>query len=279
MHKLTAFSYYGGKNSQLSFILPHLPASELYVEPFGGSAAVLLNRQPSPTEVYNDVYLNCVNFFRVLRDYPDELIAKLRLTPNSHYEFSQAVAMNKGLNQIDDMIERARMWFLLPTLGFFGRHENASNWGRSFSSARGMNGQCSKLDSSIERLPEVAQRLRRVVIECSDAMNVIERWDRPETLFYLDPPYVFSSRSSKSAQYSHEMNDREHEQLLSLCRRCVGRVAISGYDSELYANALSDWRCVKAVPKTKPSSCGRNGHGDLATEVLWMNYDEEGHRL
>lgn len=279
MHKLTAFSYFGGKNSQLGFILPNLPASEFYIEPFGGSAAVLLNREPAKNEVYNDLYLNCVNFFRVLRDHPDELITRLKLTPNSKHEYAMAIDMNKGLSQVDDMIERARMWFMLPVLGFYGRHKEASNWGRAYSSANGMNGMCSKWITAVDRLYPVAERLRRVVIECADAREVIERWDRPEALFYLDPPYVLASRSSKTAQYQNEMNDRQHTELLELCQRCKGRVAISGYDSELYTMALSGWRVVKAPPKVKPSSCGRNGTGDTAVEVLWMNYDAEGCRL
>src|SRR4051812_41401957 len=87
---LTAFSYYGGKTPHLQFLLPLLPASAVYCEPYAGGGSVLLNRQPSRKEVYNDLDEDLVNFFEVLRDSPDDLIHKLYLTPYSRREFQRA---------------------------------------------------------------------------------------------------------------------------------------------------------------------------------------------
>jgi DNA adenine methylase len=66
--KRIVFGWYGGKFNHLAWLLPLLPECHHYCEPFAGSAAVLLNRQPSPVETYNDIDGEAVNFFRVLRD-------------------------------------------------------------------------------------------------------------------------------------------------------------------------------------------------------------------
>jgi len=81
--KLIAFGWYGGKYSHLDWLLPLLPACHHYVEPFAGSAAVLLNREPSPVETYNDIDGEVTNFFRVLRDRKEKLVEQIGLTPFS----------------------------------------------------------------------------------------------------------------------------------------------------------------------------------------------------
>src|SRR5438046_8190266 len=82
--KMIAFGYYGGKFSHLDFILPHLPNHYThYCEPFGGSGAILINRDPAVIETYNDLDSEVVNFFRCLRDKHEELIRAISLTPFS----------------------------------------------------------------------------------------------------------------------------------------------------------------------------------------------------
>src|SRR3972149_492337 len=90
-HRLICFGWYGGKYNHLDWLLPLLPEAHHYCEPFGGSAAVLLNRAPSPVETYNDIDGEVVNFFRVLRDKKDDLVEAIGLTPFSREEFYQAV--------------------------------------------------------------------------------------------------------------------------------------------------------------------------------------------
>src|SRR5215211_4704182 len=108
MAKSIAFGWYGGKYSHLDWLLPLLPQSEHYCEPFGGSAAVLINRAPSPVETYNDLDGEVVNFFRVLREQKDELIQAIGLTPFSREELK--IAINSGDNISD--LERARRFFI-----------------------------------------------------------------------------------------------------------------------------------------------------------------------
>ncbi len=92
--KLIAFGWYGGKFSHLNWLLPLLPTCHHYCEPFAGSAAVLLNRDPSPVETYNDIDGEVTNFFRVLRDNKEELVEKIGLTPFSREEFYYSVSKN-----------------------------------------------------------------------------------------------------------------------------------------------------------------------------------------
>src|SRR5487761_2681173 len=81
--KLILFGWYGGKFSHLKWLLPLLPECHHYCEPFAGSAAVLLNRPPSPVETYNDIDGEVANFFRVLRNQKETLIEAIGLTPFS----------------------------------------------------------------------------------------------------------------------------------------------------------------------------------------------------
>ena len=91
MGKLIAFGWYGGKYSHLDWLLPLLPRTAHFCEPFGGSAAVLINRIPSSIETYNDLDGEVVNFFRVLRSQKDALIEAIGLTPFSKEEFDLAI--------------------------------------------------------------------------------------------------------------------------------------------------------------------------------------------
>src|ERR1043165_138398 len=109
MAKSIAFGWYGGKYNHLNWLLPLLPEAEHYCEPFGGSAAVLINRLPSPVETYNDLDGEVVNFFKVLRDQKDELIQAIGLTPFSREEFKKAINNNGG--EVSDF-ERARRFFI-----------------------------------------------------------------------------------------------------------------------------------------------------------------------
>src|ERR1022692_3837165 len=94
VRKRIAFGWYGGKFSHLEWLLPLLPTCHHYCEPFAGSAAVLLNRPPSPVETYNDLDGEVCNFFRVLRDNQRRLVAAIALTPFSRQEFAAACQLD-----------------------------------------------------------------------------------------------------------------------------------------------------------------------------------------
>src|SRR5881397_3826020 len=121
--KLIAFGWYGGKYSHLDWLLPLLPACHHYVEPFAGSAAVLLNREPSPVETYNDIDGEVVNFFRVLREQKEALIEAIGLTPFAREEFE--LAFSQTDQSLSDL-ERARRFFVLARQVRTGLAQRAS---------------------------------------------------------------------------------------------------------------------------------------------------------
>lgn len=266
MAKKIAFGWYGGKYSHLDWLLPLLPKTTHYCEPFGGSAAVLLNRTPSPVETYNDLDGQVVNFFRVLRDQKDQLIESIGLTPFSREEFRLAIA--KEEDNLPDL-ERARRFFIRARQVRTGLAQTASigRWAHcKLTSRAAMAGAVSRWLGSVEDLPEIVQRLLRVQIENDRAIDVIRRYDSPETLFYCDPPYPHDSRGDSKA-YAYEMTDDEHRQLASLLHSVDGKVALSGYDCSLMQELYADWNCIKAPLKQCHSI------KELRQEVLWLNYE------
>lgn len=273
MSKFIAFGWYGGKYSHLDWLLPLLPKATHYCEPFGGSAAVLLNRMPSPVETYNDIDGEVVNFFRVLRDQQEDLIKAVGLTPFSKEEFR--IAAEESLEGINDL-ERARRFFVRARQVRTGLAQTASagRWAHcKLTSRAGMAGAVSRWLGSVEGLSEIVQRLLRVQIENSPAVEVIQRYDSPETLFYCDPPYPHDSRSDTNA-YGFEMKDNEHRELAAVLRNVQGKVAISGYHSKLMDELYGDWNRIESSPKKAHSTNTRQDNVKQdRVEVLWINYE------
>lgn len=272
---MIAFGWYGGKYSHLDWLLPLLPPTTHYCEPFGGSGAVLINRPPSPVETFNDIDGEIVNFFRVLRDHKDELLEAIGLTPFSREELRTAVSQTS--RDISDL-ERARRFFVRARQVRTGLAQTASEgrWAHCKLTTRaGMAGAVSRWLGSVEGLSEIAQRLLRVQIENAPAIEVIERFDSPDTLFYCDPPYVHSSRSDTNA-YAYEMSDDEHRELAQVLRSVKGKVALSGYSCDLMDELYGDWIVVEAPSRAAHST---NTNADAKkqnrTEMLWVNYSLE----
>ena len=142
--KKIAFGWYGGKYSHLDWLLPLLPQTHHYCEPFGGSAAVLINRPPAPVETYNDIDSEVVNFFRVLRDQKEALVEAIGLTPFAREEFEQAIAeTSESLTEL----ERARRFFIRARQVRTGLAQTASTgrWAHCrLTSRAGMAGAVSR---------------------------------------------------------------------------------------------------------------------------------------
>ena len=263
--KLIAFGWYGGKFAHLAWLLPLLSDAHHYCEPFGGSAAVLLNRDPCPVETYNDLDGEVTNFFRVLRDHRDALIEAIALTPFSREEFY--VAVMPPTHPIGD-IERARRFFVRARQARTGLAQTASlgRWANCKHTSRaGMSGAVSRWLGSLQGLAPVAERLLRVQIENRPATEVIEIYDAPDTLFYCDPPYPHSSRGDTKS-YLYEMTDDEHRELSAVLHECKGKAALSGYRCALLDVLYGDWKRIDAPTK--------NCHSikKPRQEALWVNY-------
>lgn len=265
MSKRIAFGWYGGKFSHLNTLLPHLPEAKHFVDVFGGSAAVIMNAGPYPIETYNDVDGEVVNFFRILRDNPDELIRRIGLTPYARAEFIAACTHTST-----DPIECARMFYVRARMSRSGlaQQKDPARW--SYCKAghtvrRSVSISVSRWLGGVEKLADVATRLQTVQIEQLPALRILDKYDTADTLFYCDPPYMMSTRTGTRECYANEMTDAEHAELLGKLRTVQGKVAVSGYPSERYASALHDWRQV-AWGVSSPTSRKQR------TECLWMNY-------
>lgn len=266
MSKLIAFGWYGGKFSHLDWLLPLLPKTTHFCETFAGSAAVLINREPSPVETYNDLDGEVSNFFRVLREQKEELIEAIGLTPFSREEFEKAIT--EPVRNLSEL-ERARRFYIRARQVRTGLAQKASSgrWAHCrLTSRAGMAGAVSRWLGSVEALPEIAQRLLRVQIENDTAINVIKRYDSPETLFYCDPPYPHDSRGDSNA-YQYEMSDEEHRALAAVLHQVQGKVAISSYHCDLMAELYHDWQAIEGPTKLVHSV------KQPRTEVLWVNYE------
>jgi DNA adenine methylase len=263
--KRIAFGWYGGKFSHLDWLLPLLPMTHNYCEPFSGSGAVLLNRSPSKVETYNDIDGELVNFFKILRDNPEELTRLIALTPFSREEFHKAVTGNS--NKLSNL-ERARRFYIRARQTRTGLAQTATlgRWANCRDSSRsGMAGVVSRWLGGVEALPEIASRLIRVQIENRPAIDVIRAYDSKDTLFYCDPPYLHDTRGDSKA-YGFEMDEGEHIDLASTLNACMSKVAISGYRNALMDRLYKNWTRYDAAPRSAHSV------KQMRQECLWMNY-------
>jgi DNA adenine methylase len=252
--------WHGGKWLLAPWIIQHMPAHRVYVEPFGGAGSVLMRKPRSYAEVYNDLDDDVVNLFQVLRsDRATELADMLRLTPFAATEFAASY------DQASDAVERARR---LVVRSFMGFGSNAVHRKSGFRSNSNRSGTTPARDwvNYPEHLAAAVERLQGVVILRRDACEVMAAHDGPETLHYVDPPYLPETRDG-GADYAHELTDDQHLNLLTFLRGLQGRVIVSGYPSDLYDQALHGWRRVHR----KALADGAKAR----VEVLWMNWQEE----
>lgn len=260
--------YHGGKSRLAPWIVSLMPAHRVFVEPFAGSAAVLLAKPRSTHEVLNDVDGNVVNFYRVLRERADDLEYACRLTPYARDEFADA-----DLSEDLDDLERARRWWIRTNQSFVHTASIATGW--STSVLRGSN-NARTVFNRIERFAAAAERLGHVTIENRDAAYIIERYSTPDCVVYADPPYLMSTRSAAGKKrpggdYTHEFGaDAEHRDLADLLKASPGTVLLSGYHSPLYDELYADWHRVEKTVLRR-SSNGRSGAQMHVDEVVWCN--------
>lgn len=254
--------WHGGKHYLARRIVDLMPEHHTYVEPFGGGASVLLNKQPAPVEVYNDLDGRIVRLFRVLRDRPDDLGRALVLTPYAEAEFRAAG------DQTDDELEQARRDYVRwrMSIGGRGAHFACSTPTRS---RRGMADNVSAWLSTIDEvLPAIVERLRRVQLSCRPAVEVLWQYDTPTALHYCDPPYHPDTRQAPDV-YGIELTAADHAELLGVLLTCRGRVMLSGYRCPLYDERLRAWHRID-IDMANHAAGGE--HKRRMVESLWTNW-------
>lgn len=272
-HPGNAFRWIGGKNRIMPRLLLLFPDHRCYVSVFGSSGADILGKPRSEMEVFNDLNSDVVNVFRVLRDerLRKQLCLALEFTPYSRREYVYCLDLLHSTT--GSLVERAWAFQVATTFGYGGKDPALATPG-SFTINPKMTSSRRYCRAS-EQLLAVSQRFRQVVVENLDWKAVVEKYDASDTLFYLDPPYVLSSRVAQKI-YAHELQDSDHDNLVNQLQCVEGLVILSGYANPIYDNALANWRrvefqtrCTVSPKKKKPAR----------TEVVWMNCDRHGNRL
>ena len=263
------FGYPGGKSKSVDNILPHLPKSDVYVEAFGGSAALLLAKPKSRLEVYNDRYAGVVDFYRCMRSkkLSEELANWLDLTVHANEEW---LLCSETWKDCTDPVERAARWYYMTVYSFaqIGR-----NFGRSTQAPNAMSG---KIRAKLPKFQLIHDRFQRVQVENMDAISLLDMFDGPDTVFYLDPPYV----DSATGIYKHDMREEQHRELIDKIFSLEGYVAVSGYANPLYDNQAWDDRITWEVNVSLEAGSSKAPGKDYlvntdkgkskAIEVLWI---------
>lgn len=223
---------------------------------------MLLRKEPSAIEVYNDLDGEIVNLFRVLRDreLAERLMHQLELSPFSRAEYDLA---HEPAALDDGGVEQARRTLVKSFMGFAGNAATAqykSGFARRYKDNNGV------VDNWVEYPEHVAaftRRLRGVTIECQPAVEILERYDTAGTLFYVDPPYVRATRNTKGKAYRFEMSDEEHAELARVLWSLQGMVVLSGYSCSLYERLYADWRQVRLDTRADGAAA--------RVECLWIS--------
>ena len=253
----------GCKMNILDWILSEFPEHKCFVDVFGGSGAVLLNKIPSNNDVYNDLNGNLATLFKVLcnKDDTQELVRRLDNTLYSRDEFNYA---KDNVDTESDPIERARLMFVLHNQSFSGL---GGTWGYRIAADRYKINSPYWFQQKIKVLHAVHNRIKYVTIENLSFSEIIPKYSTPETLFYLDPPYVHDSRVCDSL-YRYELSDNMHNQLVEIMLGSDAMFILSGFDTEAYRplekagyTRKEKTRAVMIDPKLTQHR----------TEVLWIS--------
>lgn len=276
---ISAMPYYGGKGSHLTWLLPLLPYSNHFIDLFGGSAAVLLNKQTTPIETYNDLDGAVVNFFKVLREKPEELIRLIALTPFSRGERRHAYRTIDTQNYTD--VEKARLYYILARqtrnqVAQRTTNNKTNSWRFTRDAIRhGMPAYVLQWQNTLDALAYVAARLRCVQLENYPWYRILELYADPNTLVYADPPYVNETRArDKREIYMFEMTDQEHIDLAGALHKWPGLAAVSGYRCKLYDDLYKDWHRFDMPTLSAAAVNGTNNTSESRERIesLWANY-------
>lgn len=265
--------WHGGKAYLASKIIALMPTHLHYVEPFAGGLSVLLAKDPEGvSEVVNDLNGDLTIFWRVLACEHQfrEFIRAVEAVPFSESEWEASSKVEILPNELSvSAVRTAVAFFIRCRQSLAGRMDSFAPLSRT-RTRRGMNEQASAWITAVDGLPAVHARLRRVVILNRDALYVIRQQDGPETLFYLDPPYLHETRAT-TGEYAHEMTAEQHSELLNVLAGIEGKFMLSGYFSELYhdmANLMGWNRHDFTLPNNSASGKTKR----KMTECVWCNF-------
>ena len=253
-HMKGPLSYIGGKNRIAAKIIELFPQHKTYVEAFAGGAQVLFHKEPSPVEVLNDLDGDVVTFFRVCQSHFEELVRYMKFVLVSREWFD--LLQDQDPKTLTD-IQRAVRFFYLQKNAYAGLVVRRK-FGYTIKEPSRLNP---------ERLPQLIEnthkRLSRVQIECLPYQDILQRYDRPATLFYLDPPY-FGRKL-----YRFNFSERDFQELEQRLRDLQGMFVLSLNDVPEVRKLFSQFRFREIdVPYTAQREAGKRYR-----ELLISNFE------
>lgn len=249
-------NYVGSKWNMASWIVSQMPDHNVYLESHFGSGAVLFNKQPSKIETVNDTDGNIVNLFKVIREQPGELAGTIGLTPYSRDEYYRSFELLEG--ELSEL-ERARVFLVRCWMARGGKTSDRTGWRHNIDVAT-VNA-IPDWNALPKTILEATSRLKQVQLENQDATKLIERYNKTDCLIYADPPYLLNTRTKR--HYANEMTSEQHEDFLQKLTMHKGFAIISGYESDMYNDILSDWTKITKMATTEAAKSKE--------EVLWLN--------
>lgn len=262
------FAWTGSKARSIDHIRPLLPYRDVWVDVFGGSGIVTFSRATSKLEVFNDAFSGITDFYRCLKDEAKckAVVEWLELMPYSREMFT---VCKEEWKNAGDIVERAAKWYymLVCSFGTLGR-----NFGRATAPTVNL---AKKYHNKFDLFWPVHHRLKTVQIENQDWEQLVKDYDGPQTVFYMDPPYIYSDPGI----YDQAWNLEKHKRLLQVIFELEGFVALSGYDNDLYNSMPWDSKYTWETQITASSKAhtetnnlaGKEGMlSKKATEVLWI---------
>lgn len=223
---LPPFPYVGAKVRLTDWILSYFPPHRIYVEPFGGSGTILLAKEPSPVEIFNDLNEGIINLYRVLQDKEkrDRLIDRYCSMPFSESEFKYSRDYMKSPPTCYADWEHAYHWYYCAVMAFSG---NIGREGRSVTMV--LDTQIStKIDRASGRLKDASDRLKPVRLMCRDAIRIIKSISSGDCLLYLDPPYTHDSTGMRY------LFDVDQPILIDSLLTNKSKIILSGYPNDEY---------------------------------------------
>ena len=257
--------YFGSKGTMYNNIIKHFPTKEYegYIEPFGGTFVVGLKKEPSKIEIYNDLEQNVYSLYKVISD--KELFNKFKEKCDlSIYSEDLRRDYKDKLKQDDiDIVDRAFYFFYVNRTS----HNGIGGFSTNSTVRRGMSKAVSDFLSCIDRLPELHERLSRVIVSNTDGVELIKKYNDPKYFIYCDPPYHQSTRTG--ARYKVDMDNKQQEDFINTVINSKSKILISGYDCEPY-NKLIENGFTKTSFEVK--TIDGNFNPKTKIEYLWKNY-------
>jgi len=258
------FKCHGGKYYLADYIIGHFPKNytELkYIEGCGGAASVLLNKKKSIHEIYNDADTTVAGIVQELAaEDSGDFIEEIRQISYDEETFNWAKKVSEDNSPDQSLAELVRRRFSRGGL------RQAFAWSNRLRG--GQPGDVNAWETYKEQIPKIAERLRGVEVYALPIIELISMFDSEDVLWYIDPPYLPSSRQATKT-YTVEMTEEDHVELALLLNAAKGKVVLSGYQSSLYTKLYKNWNMSCRPMK---NHAGQGEKKQTRIECVWINY-------